>query len=273
MTTLVEFVHLGSGSYGEVWRAKDALGRNVAVKYMLTPTTEAQRTAIDHASPLALLGHHPNVVFVYYCNYLPHPRSGTRMPAIVMEYIEGETLRQRLERPIDLPTTLAIGDALCNAITFIHSKGLMHGDLHEDNVMISPDGQVKVIDLLNDRRFSEITSGHRRRGEVDDVESIKAILDGALKATGQIEVLQQFEFGIRGIRNAVGVREVLSQLTSSKRSNPSEASVLSFLSNWNQVERVLNSLAGSSSEKTLSPLVHYPKSLLSRRKSKKSFTS
>lgn len=253
ITALFGLERLGSGGNGEVWRAIDALGRKVAVKYMTGATMETQEAVLEHARPLAFLGSHPNIVAIYNCIYLKHPSLDTLAPALVMEYIHGETLRERLKKKIDLQTVISICESLCNAITFIHSKGLTHGDLHEDNIMISSSGEVKVIDLVNHRRLSKITPGFLRNGENDDVESLKAILSEAIKAAGQLEAQQNFIKGAQAVRHSVAVRGELLKLrtSSSQRLESSENHLSTFLSTWQRVESKLLSLAGQSADKKI----------------------
>jgi serine/threonine protein kinase len=184
---------------------------------------------------------------VYYCNYLPHPTSGQRVPALVMEYVKGETLGRRLMGAMDLPEAVGVGAALCDAVIFIHSKGLVHGDLHEDNVMVPPNGGAKVIDLLNDRTLSEFTSGARRAGTCDDVESLKAILERLLTRVGLPEGAVQFRQGVADLRDAAGVREVFLSVMRAPGPAATASNLPAFLLRWTQIERSLAARAGDTS--------------------------
>jgi serine/threonine protein kinase len=124
---------LGAGGMGEVWRATDTvLGRSVAIK-VLSPTVAANRFIQEARAASAL--NHPNIVQVY--DVIDDP-----VPGIVMELVEGETLRAALgRRPLTALTQVA--DALARA----HSAGIVHRDLKPENVILTPEGQAKVLDF------------------------------------------------------------------------------------------------------------------------------
>ncbi|MGE5251915.1 MAG: protein kinase domain-containing protein, partial [Bacteroidota bacterium] len=66
---------------------------------------------------------------------------------LVMEYVEGETLRQRLSRPLTLEQFLDIALQCAQALMAAHDHGIIHGDIKPENIMLTPLGQVKVLDL------------------------------------------------------------------------------------------------------------------------------
>jgi len=135
----------GRGGMGEVYRARDdRLGRDVAIK-VLPPVfiADADRLARfgGEARALAALNH-PHVGAIYGLEDVEG------VPALVLEFVDGETLADRLQRgPIPvrdaLPTARQIADALDGA----HRKGIIHRDLKPANIKITPEGVVKVLDF------------------------------------------------------------------------------------------------------------------------------
>jgi serine/threonine protein kinase/Tol biopolymer transport system component len=127
---------LGEGGMGEVWRATDTkLNRDVAIK-VLPP---ALANDVDYlarfereAQVLASLNH-PNIATIY----------GLEGNAIVMELVEGETLRA----PLPVNETLAIARQIAEALEAAHDKGVIHRDLKPGNVKVTPEGVVKVLDF------------------------------------------------------------------------------------------------------------------------------
>ena len=134
---------VGAGGMGEVYRARDGkLNRDVAIK-LLPPEFAADRERLARfereAQTLAALNH-PNIAQIFAV--LEEP------PALVMEFVDGEDLAQRLSRgrmPVDeaLPIARQIADALEAA----HEQGIVHRDLKPANVKVRPDGTVKVLDF------------------------------------------------------------------------------------------------------------------------------
>jgi serine/threonine protein kinase/Flp pilus assembly protein TadD len=136
---------LGAGGMGEVYLAEDdRLGRRVALKspsdaWLETPDA---RVRLQREARAAARLNHANIAAVY--DVLEwHGR-----PFIVMEHVEGESLAALLPRGrIPLERALAIGIELTQALEAAHAAGIVHRDLKPGNVMITPEGHVKVLDF------------------------------------------------------------------------------------------------------------------------------
>jgi Tol biopolymer transport system component len=136
---------IGAGGMGEVYRATDGnLGRHVAIKIL--PDTFAhdpERLARfeREAKTLASLNH-PNIAIIHGFE----KTNGVR--ALVMEFVKGETLADRIARgPIPIDEALLIARQIAEALDAAHDQGIVHRDLKPPNVMVRPDGVVKVLDF------------------------------------------------------------------------------------------------------------------------------
>ncbi len=148
---------LGRGGMGEVFLARDLrLGRRVALKFLRARDIGSQSSVerFLHEARTTALFAHPNIVAVHFAGEL----DGN--PYLAMEYLEGQTLRQRMaEGRMGVREAarhaLAIADALAEA----HRHGILHRDLKPDNVMIGSDGRLRVLDFgLAKRVEHEVTS-------------------------------------------------------------------------------------------------------------------
>ena len=136
---------LGRGGMGEVYRAHDTkLGRDVAIKVLPAMfTTDPERLARfnGEARMLAALNH-PHIGAIYGLEDVD------RVPALVLELVEGETLADRLHRgPLSPRDGLAIARQIADALDAAHQKGIVHRDLKPANIKITPAGVVKVLDF------------------------------------------------------------------------------------------------------------------------------
>ena len=127
---------LGKGGMGEVYRARDAkLNRDVAIK-VLTPALANDtdyRTRFEREAQVLASLNHPNIAAIY----------GLEGDAIVMELVDGETLRT----PLPLAEALPIARQIAEALEAAHEKGIIHRDLKPGNVKVTTDGLVKVLDF------------------------------------------------------------------------------------------------------------------------------
>ncbi len=127
---------LGQGGMGEVYRATDSkLGREVAIKVLpaaFAGDPDRMARFQREAHVLASLNH-PNIAAIY----------GIEERAIVMELVEGETLKG----PLPLDTALNYAAQIADALEAAHEKGITHRDLKPANVKITPQGVVKVLDF------------------------------------------------------------------------------------------------------------------------------
>src|SRR5438067_9703730 len=130
---------------GVVYRAHDTkLERDVAIKALpdafANDSDRLQRFQRE-AQVLASLNH-PNIAHIYGLE-----ESG-KTRCIVMEFVEGETLQERLKRgPIPIDEALPIAKQIAEALEAAHESGLVHRDLKPANIKLAPDGRAKVLDF------------------------------------------------------------------------------------------------------------------------------
>jgi eukaryotic-like serine/threonine-protein kinase len=143
---------LGRGGMAEVHIGRDTrLGRTVAIKLLRTdlardPSFQARfRREAQSAASL----NHPNIVAVYDTGEEPMPDGSGVAPYIVMEYVQGETLREVLRsgRRLLPERSLEIAEGILAALDYSHRHGIIHRDVKPGNVMLTPSGQVKVMDF------------------------------------------------------------------------------------------------------------------------------
>lgn len=126
---------LGAGGMGAVYRARDSrLHREVAIKVAAAKFSD--RSAREARTVAAL--NHPNICHIYDVgpNYL------------VLELVEGTTLAERLKQgPLPIEEALAIARQIGDALEAAHERGIVHRDLKPGNIIVRPDGTVKVLDF------------------------------------------------------------------------------------------------------------------------------
>jgi len=137
---------LGQGGMGSVYRAVDEnLGVDIALKENLFTTDEYARQFRLEAVILANL-RHPNLPRVS-----DHFVVGDQGQYLVMDFIDGEDLRQRMERVgvIGEEEAIMIGAAMCDALTYLHTRKppILHRDIKPGNVKITPDGHIFLVDF------------------------------------------------------------------------------------------------------------------------------
>ena len=136
---------LGAGGMGEVYLARDTrLERNVALK--LLPTDVAadrhrmSRFELEAKAASAL--NHPNILTIYEID------QANSTHFIATEFIDGETLRQRMKSTqLKLDDVLDVAAQIAAALSAAHAAGIIHRDIKPENVMLRRDGTVKVLDF------------------------------------------------------------------------------------------------------------------------------
>src|SRR6185437_9460094 len=144
---------LGRGGMGAVWLGEDQLaGRQVAVKELRPPSgvSEAEqdvfrRRALAEARSAARLTH-PNAVTLY--DVIPASPADDAV-YLIMEYVDGDTLGQVIERagPLSEPRAAGIALQMLSILDAAHALGIVHRDIKHANIMITAAGQVKLADF------------------------------------------------------------------------------------------------------------------------------
>ena len=135
---------LGAGGMGEVYLARDPrLDRTVALKILpgefAADADRMQRFTREAKAASAL--NHPNVATIYDVG------ESDGISFIVMEHVEGETLQARISRRMTPPEVVDIAVQAADALDLAHAKGITHRDIKPANLMLTPRGNVKVLDF------------------------------------------------------------------------------------------------------------------------------
>lgn len=155
---------LGVGGQGTVYKATDAkLGRTVVVKVLPAELTvkEANLKRFEREAKLASSLDHPNICTIFDLD------EAEGLHFIAMQHVEGRNVRQLVNgHPLELKSALLIAIQVTDALAAAHSRGIIHRDIKSGNVMVTPSGQVKILDfglakLLDDTDDSSKSTIHR----------------------------------------------------------------------------------------------------------------
>ncbi|MEO7675002.1 MAG: protein kinase, partial [Pyrinomonadaceae bacterium] len=158
---------IGEGGMGVVYLAKDTrLDRKTAIKVLpgnVAQDEERMRRFVREAKSASALNH-PNILTIYEIGETDNTHF------IATEYIEGETLRERLKgSSVNLKSALDIATQVASALDAAHRTGIVHRDIKPENVMVRPDGVVKILDF----GIAKLTE---KQSDVDlDPEALTAI--------------------------------------------------------------------------------------------------
>ena len=162
---------------GEVYRARDPrLGREVAVKILAAEgasSPERLQRFEDEARAAGALNH-PNILSVLDV--------GTEggAPFVVFELLEGETLRERLDRgPLPFRKAVEYAVQICNGLGAAHGKGIVHRDLKPSNLSLTEDGRAKILDF----GLAKLTEATDRAAAASDVSTRTATKPGLVVGT------------------------------------------------------------------------------------------
>lgn len=136
---------VGAGGFAEVFKAKDAFGRPVAVKVLHAVDPSGVRRFDREREALGQVASHPNIVTPFTSGYTDN---GSR-PYVVMEYMDGGSIQERLEQdgPLTIAEAVSLVLQIAEALAFSHRAGVIHKDIKPANILLTEQGVPKLADF------------------------------------------------------------------------------------------------------------------------------
>lgn len=216
---------LGAGGMGQIYLAQDEqLGRKIALKFIAREFATDPRRVLrfeQEARAVSSLNH-PNVCVIHETGVTENNRH-----FIAMEYIQGETLRDKLTRETLTPLeAVQIAIQVSEALASAHAAGIVHRDIKPENIMLRPDGYVKVLDFGLAKLAERVPQGGTR-GASPTVNTEAGTLMGTVKYMSP-EQLREAELDERTDIWSLGVvlYEMLTRTTPFEAHTPNDTIAL-----------------------------------------------
>ena len=152
---------VGQGGMGVVYKAEDTkLDRTVAIKLLprsVAVNEEEKKRFVIEAKAAAALNH-PNIATIHAIEESDDPATADKEMFIVMEYIEGQELKNIIKSDIpNLQSAIDYATQIVEGLQAAHKKGIVHRDIKSSNIMISEDGKIKIMDF----GLAKVRGGHK----------------------------------------------------------------------------------------------------------------
>lgn len=212
LQTYVTGAFLNEGVFGKVYRGFDpVLERPVALKFLKVDA----RSAIELRRQAAALAkvRHPNVLTIYSLGNARDPDTNALDQCIVMELLEGATdLEEALQTGVTQERGTQWAKEVLLGLCAIHDAGLQHGDIHDGNILIVPEG-VKIIDIHILESIANRSTRTRESAIRADLAGALLVARGALIAVGfEVATVERFQKKARAARTMSAVLQALEEI-------------------------------------------------------------